>query len=312
MVRAVGKKSIRSPINLRSTTLRDNPFRMKLLWDDDNEAVRYSTEEVFRVPTLLRPEEIKQVYKVQRRRLGHTRYETFPFTANTFLIDEEETDDFVPFQQLKSEDSVGATANKTSISQNSFLSAPSPTISIPSLTSLSLGSSLVSPSVTLETRTPSISEIVGVQDEETQEAIVRRSFGLPAFLKMDNVYFYRVAAVSRERGEESNFSPELKVLVFRALSDPLDLTARVEDARVRPIIAKLSWATDEQLSRPDRWVIERKNDVATDTFDLIGAAYLREEFLDRTVKPGNRYIYRVKSVDTLGRESNFFEVRLTT
>ena len=77
------------------------------------------------------------------------------------------------------------------------------------------------------------------------------------------------------------------------------------------LVAELAWKTDEIKSRPDRWTIERKVDVDTDSFSLIGVSYINEEFFDRNIEFNTSYIYRIKSLDIIGRESKYFEVGLT-
>lgn len=143
-------------------------------------------------------------------------------------------------------------------------------------------------------------------DEKT-----KRAFGMPAFVIDGSDYLYRVSAVRAEDLEESNFSEEISIKIISGLSDPVGLSVRVDNIRVRPIFARLSWSTQENKSRPDKWTVERKHDIETDTFSYLGSAYLSEEFFDRTIKSGNSYIYRVRSIDTIGRTSDFFEVRLS-
>lgn len=96
-VRATGKKAVRSPINLRFEIVRDNPFRAKLIWDDDNEFEIHDSGDVFSTDE----KDVAIAYKIQRRRTGRNQYESFPLTANNFLIDEVETDDAIPFESTK-------------------------------------------------------------------------------------------------------------------------------------------------------------------------------------------------------------------
>src|SRR3990167_1205498 len=138
----------------------------------------------------------------------------------------------------------------------------------------------------------------------------RRSFGMPDFLKESDIYFYRIKAVLPDESE-SNFTEEIKVSTLSELSDPLGFKVSVENIKVRPLVAKLSWRTNPTRLRPDQWIIERRIDDVNDTFKVIGKAYLKEEFFDRDVEIGNRYVYRIKSVDTLHRESAKFEARLS-
>lgn len=81
MVRVEGKKSIRTPINIRAEVVRGYPFRVKIMWDDDNLASEFSAS----------------MYRVERRKLSEVSYESFPLTANKFIIDEVSTSDAVLF-----------------------------------------------------------------------------------------------------------------------------------------------------------------------------------------------------------------------
>jgi hypothetical protein len=263
-IKAKNKISIRSPVNLRAEILRDFPLRIKLKWDDDNLSSRFTTEESFNVSTPQRPDAPKVLYKIQRRKLGQVNYDSFPLTANSFLVDEVSTQDAVDFSVKQVGDSFVKTSNI---------------------------------SVDLLSR-------VAVSEKS------ERPFGMPLFLKENDVYFYRVAAVNQQ-GEYSNYSPEFKVFSVPSLSDPVNFKALVSNSVVRPIVARLTWETDITKSRPDRWIIERKVDVSGDAFALIGTAYLSEMFVDRRIDFGTSYIYRIKSVDSLGRESEFYEARLT-
>jgi hypothetical protein len=85
----------RTPINLFFTVLRNNPFRVKISWTDDN----ISTSG-------------KKLYKVQRRKKTSTIYESFPLTENNFLIDEVATDDFIEFITRKINDNFTNLENK--------------------------------------------------------------------------------------------------------------------------------------------------------------------------------------------------------
>jgi hypothetical protein len=246
-VKAEGIKTLRTPINLRSEILRNFPFRVKIKWDDDNDASA--------------PGGIIK-YRIQRRKFGEKTYETFPVTENNFIVDEIATTDFVKLSTEKAEDTFGKVPNRS------------------------------------------------LQEEGvTVSNAMRRAFKLPDFLIDRDIYFYRIAALT-DSGEESNYSEEFKLTVLPELSDPINFSVDVENAIVRPLVAHLNWGVDLDKARPDHWVIERKVDSAYDTYSLLGKAYLATEFFDRTIQPGNQYLYRIKSVDTLGRESPFFELRL--
>ncbi len=139
---------------------------------------------------------------------------------------------------------------------------------------------------------------------------IRRSFKLPNFLKDNGIYFYRVAAVS-SLGEKSNFSPEFEVRTLQDLSAPVNFQVIVENTIISPAMAKLTWDVEPLKAKPDHWLIERRVDSPTDSFAVIGRAYFDATFLDKKVLHGNQYIYRIRSVDLLGRQSNIFETRLT-
>jgi len=94
------------------------------------------------------------------------------------------------------------------------------------------------------------------------------------------------------------------------ISEPVNLKAEILNKKIKPTSVRLSWTIDKEKAAPDHWTIERKFDVDNDTFEVIGKSYIEPQFFDRDVEIGNSYIYRIKSIDTLGRESDFFEARL--
>jgi hypothetical protein len=263
LIKVTGKKSLRSPINLQSQLLRANPFRIKVSWSDDNLSTEFSASELFEGKSDIDKKSSKVIYKIQRRKLGETVYETFPLTANKYFVDEVATMDAVDFTPEKKDDD---------------------TVVLPNTEA--------------------------TDDSITISSELSRPFGIPNFLKENDIYFYRVAAIS-SIGEESNFSPEFKVLTLPDLSDPINFRAEVENTRVRPLVAHLSWQTERNKAGADRYTIEKKFDTLYDSFEIIGTAYLENEFYDRDLEPNSTYIYRIKAIDNLGRESNFFEARLT-
>ena len=300
IVKAVTKKILRTPINLRSETLRGSPFRIKLSWGDDNAASKFTEKELFEgittpsvvtsqqlsdaSPTITSPittpiqagdtsptapsvnvvGSIKQLYKIQRRKLGEIRYETFPVTSNKFLVDEVTALDAVDFSGERTNDVIQ--------------------------------------------RQPDIS----LRDDAISVAtsVISRPFTFPPFLEENDIYFYRIATID-QHGNESNFTEDFEVSSLPTLSDPLNIKVEVLNLRVRPLVARISWDTDNTKAAPDRFVIERKFDILSDSFDVIGEAYIKNQFLDKDLEIGNTYIYRIKSMDALGRESQFFEMRLT-
>jgi len=140
---------------------------------------------------------------------------------------------------------------------------------------------------------------------------LHRPFGVPDFLKENDIYFYRVAAINQIR-DESNYTKEFEVSTLPSLSDPVGFRVEIAKTRIRPLIAKLTWGIEVTKAKADHYVIERKFDSINDSFEVIGRSYLDTEFYDRNIKVSSSYIYRIKAVDTLQRESGFFEARLTT
>ena len=89
-----GKKSVRTPINLKKEVLRAFPLKYKISWDDDNTANNLQQKNIF--SGSLKTTDI--VYKVQRRKIDQTVYESFPLTPNNFIIDEVVSSSPVDFQ----------------------------------------------------------------------------------------------------------------------------------------------------------------------------------------------------------------------
>lgn len=264
LVRVEGKKSLRAPINIRSQVVRGFPYRVKISWDDDNQVVSSTFEDAFADSLSSSENNVKIAYLVQRRKLGETVYESFPLTANNFIIDEVASPDAIKFSAKKIQDDNLETLPNVDAEQF---------------------------------------------DIDTADGI-RRSFKLPNFLSENDIYFYRIAAVNPAK-EQSNFSEEFQVKTISDLSDPIDFQAKVLNTLVSPVAVILSWNVESMKSRPDSWQIERKVDTPNEDFAFLGRAYLDTEFIDTTAKPGNQYIYRIRSVDIIGRQSNFFEARIT-
>ena len=285
VVKAKGKQPVRTPVNVRIDILRSHPFRLKFSWQNDNELTLFSREELFEVESPTEPDDVKFLYHVQRRKEGETRYESFPITANDFLIDEIASRDAVPLMQKKTDDIFTRLPNISDFTTTTGITRK-------------VGSE------------ESVDQTPGVY--EFKDPVVR-PFQTPAYLESNDVYYYRVAAIRKinDEDEQTNFSAEFKVYSTSKLADPENFKVEVPNLRVSPRTAVLTWTTKNTDTRPDRWIIERKFDVETDTFEPLGAAYLEEKFFDKDVKLGNSYIYRIKSIDNFGRESEFFEARLT-
>lgn len=137
----------------------------------------------------------------------------------------------------------------------------------------------------------------------------KRSFGMPGFLEENDSYYYRIKTITND-GQESNFTEELKVSTLADLSEPLNFRAIIDNVKIRPLIIRLNWETDKTKLKPDHWTIERRLDDEHDNFKLIGRSYLQENFFDRNVELGRGYIYRIKSVDSLKRESIKIQTRV--
>jgi len=260
LVRSVGKKAVRSPINLKFEILRGSPFRVKISWNDDNLSTEFSASELFSGDSESLREPSKFIYKLQRRRKDETIYQSFPLTANKFVIDETAAPDAVTFSAKKVEDIFEKQEN--------------------------------------------------IESEEGFGEFYVRPFGVPEFLKENDIYYYRVMAMA-ENGDESNFTEEVELSTLSELSDPINFRVEVLNSRVRPLVARLTWDVEKTKARPDRWIIERRFDVENDTFEVVGQAYIDPEFFDRGLQERNTYRYRIKSRDLLGRESRFVDARLT-
>lgn len=250
LIKAVGKKALRNPINVRSEIIRGYPYRVKILWDDDNFVVNLKNK-------------TKNTFKVQRRKISENVYETFPLTENNFIIDEVPTTDAVSFD----------------------------------------GNDLIS------SRLDSLENLNISEQELRQSSQIRRAFKLPNFLEENETYYYRIIAVS-DIGDESNATEEFKLITVSDLSEPLNVIVEVLNTKTRPVITRLTWRTDTAKSVPDYWIIEKKVDNVNEVFKVIGKAYLQNQFIDYDVKSGYSYIYRIKSLDTLGRVSPYTEGRI--
>lgn len=260
LIRATGKKSIRSPINTRFQILRGSPLRVKVLWDDDNLSTEFSASEIFEGDQETLREPAKVIYKIQRRRRNEIVHQSFPLTANQYVIDETPAPDAITFSAKRQEDIF---TNEENIES----------------------------------------------DEEFSNVFVR-AFGVPEFLSENDIYYYRIAAVA-DNGDVSNFTEEVEFSTLPELSAPINIKTEVLNSRVRPLVGKLTWGVEFDKSHPDRWIIERKFDTDNDTFEVIGQAYINPEFFDKDLEVSNTYVYRIKSVDLIGRESIYFEARLT-
>jgi hypothetical protein len=250
LVKVVGKKALRNPINVRSQIIRSYPYRVKILWEDDNFVINQENG-------------TKNNFRVQRRKISENIYETFPLVSQNFIIDEAPTSDAVSFDGKDVSNSQLNSLDNLNISER----------------------------------------------ELAQASQIRRSFNMPNFLEENETYYYRIIAIS-PTGDQSNATQEFKLLTVPDLSEPLTVVTEILNTKVRPVVARLTWKNDISKSIPDYWVIERKVDNQNEIFKAIGKSYLQNQFIDYDIKAGYTYIYRIKSLDTLGRVSEYAEARL--
>ena len=138
----------------------------------------------------------------------------------------------------------------------------------------------------------------------------RRRINVPDYLKENQIYFYRIATAIGDA--KSNFSPEIKVATVPDVANPVNFRAAIDNIKIKPLVVELLWDVEKLKLRPDHFVIEKKVDSERDQFTLLGKAYLRNKFFDVGVEPGRNYIYKIKSVDTLNRESKRFVTKVST
>lgn len=136
--------------------------------------------------------------------------------------------------------------------------------------------------------------------------------GIDRFGNQTSSSYQTIEMLKEEKEERLFLSDEIKEVTEKELSLPIEFVAVIENIKLRPIVIRLSWNTENNKTDPDHFVIERKIDNANDVFITIGKSYFKNEFFDRTVKGGKSYIYRIKSIDILGRETKFVETRIST
>lgn len=137
----------------------------------------------------------------------------------------------------------------------------------------------------------------------------KRGKGVLDFLKENLSYHYRIRVIS-EQGTSSLFSDEIKFLTVRPLFPPINFSAINDNPKVKPFVVKLVWDVNPESLLPDHFIIERKVDNENDVFSLVGKAYFKNEFFDRDILVGKRYVYRIKSVNVVGEQSNGIETRI--
>ena len=146
-------------------------------------------------------------------------------------------------------------------------------------------------------------------DEQAPEGKKRPDI-LPPYLEINSIYYYKVATILKEDLNIENiknvdFSDEIKVSTFLPLSIPVNFKISYE-SNIFPKYVKLSWdKVDLKKSFPvDHWSIQRKEDNSSDIFKTISNVYLNNYYLDDDIEKNKKYIYKIFSVDVLGRLSN--------
>jgi hypothetical protein len=156
-----------------------------------------------------------------------------------------------------------------------------------------------------------------LNSKNTSSSNKERQFGVPVYLVGDRKYFYRIiCTVTKRVGEDlfietSNPSKEISLYASPPISEPMNLEVNIANVGVKPLQAVISWSPRQDFAIPDRWQIYRKVDSDNDSFTYIGSAYLENIFLDKNVEPETPYIYRVRGVDSLGKVTDFKEVRIS-
>jgi hypothetical protein len=312
-LKALNKNALRAPINFIAETLRETPFRIKLTWEDDNAASRaeinnqaqqkylqlalqqanLSSKAQEYIENLIGGQDLSKVdiasvlgpYNVQQAQIAAIQNElqALANVANPLKFQ---------LQRRLSSDAVYASFPYT---ENDWIIDE---VSSPDAVPFSTGLLSGSPGV--------VSSSMLAMSE-----LLSRSFGLPPFLQSQQVYQYRVAATTLD-GQSSDFSVPITVIASAQISNPLNLSAKILNPRVKPAVVRLHWLLDPLKNRPDHWRIERRANAATDTYRVIGSAYLENVFFDRSPQLGQEYSYRVRSVSVNGDESDVQEITVST
>jgi predicted RNA-binding protein with TRAM domain len=140
---------------------------------------------------------------------------------------------------------------------------------------------------------------------------IKRDQNMPDFLEPNSIYYYRIIAKTQLEGI-SNPIDEFPVYTYPDLARPIDLNVSIDDVRVRPLFAIVSWNIEslETSFKPDKFIIQRRVDTQNARFVKVGESYLNTTFFDYNIEFGVNYVYRVVSRDALKREktSNTFRV----
>lgn len=119
LVASEGKKSVRTPINVRREVLRPFPLRYKIIWDDDNVVQNLEQQSLFDTAQQLE-NKVNIVYKVQRRRIGENFYESFPLTQNNFIVDEVVSSSPVDFNNQRLQGATFQRENSLEVSPQEY------------------------------------------------------------------------------------------------------------------------------------------------------------------------------------------------
>jgi predicted RNA-binding protein with TRAM domain len=142
---------------------------------------------------------------------------------------------------------------------------------------------------------------------------LKRDQKMPDFLEPNSIYYYRIIAKTQLEGI-SNPIDEFPVYTYPDLARPIDLNVSIDDVRVRPLFAIVSWNIESlnDSFKPDKFIIQRRIDTQNARFVNVGESYLNTTFFDYNIEFGVNYVYRVVSRDALKREktSNTFRVTI--
>ncbi len=312
-LRAQSKATLRAPINFIAETLREAPFRTKLVWEDDNlaarEDVNNTAQQRYLALALAQADLSQQAQSSIEDAIGNQDLSKVDLSTVLGPYNVKQAQ----IAAIQSELQALATAhNPLKFRLQRRLSGDTVYQSFP----LTENNWVVDEVATPDAVPFSAAALSGspVQISSSLVAFsgaLSRSFGLPDFLQSQQVYQYRVASVTLD-GSTSDFSVPITVIASAQISLPVGLSASILNPRVTPIVVRLEWEVDPLKNKPDHWRIERMTNSVTDTFRVIGNAYLDNSFFDRSPQAGQQYKYRVRSVSATGDESDTQEIVVNT
>jgi hypothetical protein len=307
------KNKLRVPINVKAEILRQTPFRIRVSWDDDNQAqmTEDAREAAQRyLETTLRAAQLndKQVAYLEN-------VLTSPdFKANTdlnkalkdFNLRKEQIaalgDQLIKLEKINNE--VKFYIQRRMIGETVYRSFP-----------LTVNKYVIDEVQTTDaipfhdTKFEDVFTYLSSSIPSGRDSM--RPFSIPPFLLDQKKYEYRIAAAINNGKETSDYSLPITVTVQSEMSSPRGFNATVVNPGFTPAVVYLSWVLDPLKSKPDHFRIERKVNIPTDQFVVIGNSYLDLEHFDRSVQPGNRYVYRIRSVSATGVESITTEIGIS-